>query len=139
MLEFITVDYPKLPPHSCAACGAQTGPLVDTHREIIGVGRVYICDLCVRRAASVRGLVKGKRMSELIQAGKTVERLEGELADRNVAVAELERLIASANAAIDQQKARAEDAEAQHEVTRRLIVEAQRVLDCVAQPEQVPA
>lgn len=79
MIEFIVVDHGTVHPNACLICGSATGPLVDTHVEKWG-DHIYICRMCVTRAARVLGLVKGKKQDELLQAAAGLEQKDAEIA-----------------------------------------------------------
>jgi len=86
VLEFIVVDAPLVAPHTCVGCNSGKGPMVDTHRELVALGgsaggRVYLCGLCVRRAARVFGYVEGARMDELVNLDETLGLRDKELED----------------------------------------------------------
>ena len=82
MLEFIVVPHATFLPHVCAGCGGSEGPMIDTHRELIGLGRIYVCALCTKRAATALGLVEGKRADELADAAKLLEQAKSEIGER---------------------------------------------------------
>jgi hypothetical protein len=84
--EFIHVTHPAMWPNRCFICYSQTGPLVDTTRES-QLGRVYVCELCVTLLARCLGMTKGKRHTELLQAGKRLDEAEKQLADRDTTLA----------------------------------------------------
>lgn len=82
MIEFIVVDHPAVYPNACFLCGSGKGPMVDTHVEKPLAGgdqHVYVCRLCVTRAARVFGLVKGEKMDELLAASERLEEKDREL------------------------------------------------------------
>jgi hypothetical protein len=49
-------------------CGSQKGPTLDSFLDLPGYGRVYLCRLCVTRAARAFGLVKGAEQTRLLEA-----------------------------------------------------------------------
>lgn len=95
MLEFVVVDRPTIWPNLCVATNTATGPMVDTHRELNGWGRVYISKDAILRANKALGLTKGKRYDELLAAGETVGRLETEVAELIAANAERDATVAT--------------------------------------------
>ena len=82
MLEFIRIDPAPIWPHRCASCQSYKA-LADTHVEIPGYGRLYLCKLCASRLARVFGLVKGNEMDELMNADGRLRQAEKELAERD--------------------------------------------------------
>lgn len=83
MLEFIVTPHAQFIPHMCVACGGSEGAMTDTHRELVRYGRVYLCRMCVTRAARAHGLVKGKRQDELMQAAKLLDQARDEITQRD--------------------------------------------------------
>lgn len=79
MLEPIIVDHPEVFPSTCAACGTQTGPMLDTHRELANL-RVYVCRRCSKNHARIFGFAKGERLDELENAAASVAELVNEIA-----------------------------------------------------------
>lgn len=66
MLEMQLVEHAALFPAACV-CGSGAGPLVDTMMEEAHTGkRVYLCALCVRRAARLMGFVAGEEHDEAV-------------------------------------------------------------------------
>jgi hypothetical protein len=72
VLEYQVVDTAIVFPHTCV-CGNQKGPFLDTFIEN-GVGRVYWCKSCARRAARQFGFAPGKKLDELQDASAELER-----------------------------------------------------------------
>lgn len=79
MIEFMVVDHPAVHPNCCVICGSGKGPIVDTHVEKWG-DHLYLCRLCVTRAARVYGLVKGPKMDELLAAADSLDEKDRQLA-----------------------------------------------------------
>lgn len=93
MLEPIEVPTGTIPPYCCIVCRGTEGPLIDTHAEIPGLGRIYLCkNLCVRSLARVAGYAKGKRQTELLDAQTMADRYAADLTRTQERVAELERI-----------------------------------------------
>ncbi len=72
MLEPIIVDHPSQFPTNCVGCTSQTGPMLDTHREIDGYGRIYLCSRCAKNHARILGFTDGKRLDELEAAADSL-------------------------------------------------------------------
>jgi len=72
MLEPMVVDHPSQFPTNCIGCTSQTGPMLDTHREIDGYGRIYVCSRCAKNHARIFGFVDGKRLDELEAAADSL-------------------------------------------------------------------
>jgi hypothetical protein len=110
MIDFVLVDHPAVHPQCCVICGGAKGPLVDTIGERWGE-RIYLCRLCVKRAASIMGFVKGEKADQLenaidVVAGKDseiaalmgdVKDLRGKLGHEQKKVAALQTLIEDVN------------------------------------------
>jgi len=79
---------------SMCLCGSQKGPIVDTYMDKPGYGRVYLCRLCVTRAARAFGLVKGDEMERLQKAADGLAQAEKEIADRQALVEKLTKSLA---------------------------------------------
>lgn len=95
MLEFIVIPHAAFVPQMCVACGGQNGPHTDTHRELHGYGRVYICRMCVTRAARAHGMVKGKRMNELEDAARLLDAARAAQSEQHQALVETQELLAA--------------------------------------------
>lgn len=94
MLDPILVDSPVQFPGRCV-CGNQTGPLVDTHIEIEGVGRIYLCERCIRTGGDLLGMVTHDQAVRLddraaVAEARVVE-LETELAEAAPILASIAR------------------------------------------------
>lgn len=93
MLEWIEVPSGNVPPYCCVVCRGTEGPMLDTHTEIPGYGRIYLCkNLCVRTGARVAGYARGKRQNELLDAQQASDKHAAELARQLEKVEELDRL-----------------------------------------------
>ena len=79
MLEFIVLERAIGFPGTCIGCNSQTGPVLDTHREVAGL-RVYLCQECIKRGARIFGFVEGNRLDELAGASASVAEKEREIA-----------------------------------------------------------
>ena len=108
MLEFIEVPHGPIFPHACVACTGTAGPLLDTHRELHAYGRVYVCVACIKRLATVSGLVAGKDLDAVAAA---LEKLS--VAERDLA--ETQRRLAAADAELTATRERADQLEVQSE------------------------
>lgn len=83
MRDFMRVDAPVDYPSMCI-CGSQKGPLVATGFTYrtggsIGgenAGHVYLCRLCVTRAARTMGLIKGPENERLENAADELDAAE---------------------------------------------------------------
>lgn len=82
MYEFQLVPHPQIFPSACV-CGSQHGPILDTHIERPGYGRVYLCKLCAFRVALRYGFAKGDEMNKLMDARAGLEQAEKEIETRN--------------------------------------------------------
>lgn len=134
MLEFIVVPHPSFMPMACACCGSAAGPVVDTHRELPVYGRVYVCELCVTRAARVLGLVKGKRMNELQAAAKRLSHAEEQAAQLLVERDDLNLVVQARDEHIERLKAELEEERGKLEGLREhLKGEAERALTAVSE------
>lgn len=118
MLDFIVVQHPPFGPSVCVCCGYGAAPYTDTHRELHGYGRVYVCSLCVKRLAVANGLARGKRMQELLKAGDLLNAAEREIAQRTEAQAAVsanledsERLVAELREQLERRDGRIEQLE----------------------------
>jgi hypothetical protein len=91
MHEFVVVDRPAVSPFACVATGETAGQMVDTHREVRGLGRVYLSKSAVIRAAKAFGLVKGgRRHEEILAALESLEHREQEIRALEARVSELD-------------------------------------------------
>lgn len=85
-------------PQACV-CGSQKGPIVATgltYRVGTGpeaFGHVYLCRLCVKRAALSLGMVKGEEMEKLQGAADELAQAAREVAERQTMI---DRLTVSA-------------------------------------------
>jgi len=79
---------------SMCLCGSQKGPIVDTYMDKPGYGRVYLCRLCVTRAARAFGLVKGSEHERLLKAADELAQAEREISERQKLVDKLTRSLA---------------------------------------------
>lgn len=77
MKEQVLVDEPvPIWPRMCACCTNQRGTMVDTFREILGYGRVYVCARCITNQARLLGLIEGEQMVELVNQGDLIDQLK---------------------------------------------------------------
>jgi hypothetical protein len=80
-LEFMVADRPLQFPFLCVACAlGQGGPVLDTHREVLGYGHVYVCRDCIRKGAIGFGFAPGEKLDELTQAAVTLTERDREIA-----------------------------------------------------------
>lgn len=96
MLDWIEVPSGNVPPYACVVCRTTEGPMLDTHAEIPGYGRIYLCkNLCVRTGARVAGYAKGQRQNELLDAQKMADTFAAELDKSRASIASLESMNAT--------------------------------------------
>ena len=126
MIEFILVEHPTVMPMACVICGSHKGPIADTHVEKWG-DHLYLCRLCVTRAARLYGLVKGERMEQLLAADETLAAKEAELAglERELGEARLE--LGGQRATIKELKGMVQERQGRHQVMANLAVEIERL------------
>jgi len=82
------VPYPAIWPNCCIRCTSQKGPQWDTLAERPGLGRVYLCLMCIEEAARVAGYIEGPELDRLHDAVVVIadlERLNDEQQQRLVA------------------------------------------------------
>lgn len=93
MLEFEVVERAAIAPYSCVATGESSGPMVDTHRELHGIGRIYLSRGATVRAARAFGLVKGgPRHDELLDADRHLAERDAQIKALEAKVQELSDL-----------------------------------------------
>jgi hypothetical protein len=90
---------------SMCLCGSQKGPIVDTYMDKPGYGRIYLCRLCVTRAARAFGLVKGDEQTRLMNVADEIAQAEKEISDRQKLVEKLTRSLAERDQKIQGQSA----------------------------------
>jgi len=90
---------------SLCICGSQKGPMVDTFHDKPGYGRIYLCRVCVGRAARALGLVKGEEMERLTHAAESLAQAETEIADRQSLLEKLTKSLAERDQKIQGQQA----------------------------------
>jgi hypothetical protein len=129
MIEFIVVDHPTVYPNACFVCGAGKGPMVDTHVEKPVAGgdqHLYLCRLCVTRAARVLGLVKGEKMDELLQASVALEAKQAKLAGLETELTAAKMEAAGARATMKAQKVQLQDQSGRMQAMAHLSTELER-------------
>lgn len=111
MFEFQKVDTPALYPQMCVICDSSKGPQVDTMIEKGGVvagtsgfGRVYLCRLCITRAARELGLVKGDEMERLQNAADGLDQAQKEIESRQGAIEQMSERAADRDRTIAAQR-----------------------------------
>ena len=62
MLDPVIIATPAIFPHRCALCSEGTGPIADTHVEIPGYGRLYVCPRCAKTYARLYGFAEGSEL-----------------------------------------------------------------------------
>jgi hypothetical protein len=55
-MQYIKVNSINRRPATCAVCKDNQGPAIDTRRDIVKFGRLYVCERCVREMAVALGL-----------------------------------------------------------------------------------
>lgn len=101
MLDPILVETAILSPYSCVQCMGSIGPMLDTHIELPGHGRVYLCKTCLVRDSGVIGLSKGKRMNELLNLDKTLSKVEADVRERDELIVGLRDTVQAQSGTID--------------------------------------
>jgi septal ring factor EnvC (AmiA/AmiB activator) len=90
---------------SLCICGSQKGPIVDTFLDKPGYGRIYLCRVCVGRAARALGLVKGEEMERLTHAAEQLAQAEREIGERQDLLEKLTKSLAERDQKIQGQQA----------------------------------
>ena len=90
---------------SMCLCGSQKGPIVDTYMDKPGYGRIYLCRLCVTRAARAFGLIKGAEHERLEKAADELAQAELEIAERQALLEKLTKSLAERDQKITGQQA----------------------------------
>ena len=85
MSEYMLVETPAIFPQCCIVCQSGKGPLVDFVREN-GGNRLYLCQMCLKRAARAMGLVKGDRMESLMKSGELLDEAERSAVEREALI-----------------------------------------------------
>lgn len=89
MLDFTVTTTPTRFPQACVACTGNVVPFVETHREVPGLGQVYVCAECVRRSAIALGLLRDDELANAMRENEELTTLLGQMTQRQ---SELENL-----------------------------------------------
>lgn len=98
-MDFLKVDVPVDWPQACV-CGSSKGPLVATgitYRAAAGtdgMAHVYLCRMCVTRAARCMGLVKGQEHERLENADTLLAQMKVEIDERQALITQLTESLA---------------------------------------------
>ena len=132
MREYERIETPTDFPAMCV-CGSQKAPLVDTHLVKDAYGHIYLCRMCVTRAARALGVIKGAEHERLEHAADELAQAAREIETRQAQVDELTRTNGEREAKIVQLRAEVERRDAELLTFRAFANEtAARAKDVVA-------
>lgn len=96
MEEFRVIEgEPLKQPFACLLCRGNLGQMLDTGHELVGYGRIYLCETCGKAVAASFGYARGKRMTQLSRAS-------AEITAKDAQIVELQRQLAEFEAKADE-------------------------------------